>query len=113
MKSTLYIFDSSRILPECFDASEFNPSLLVPRYLVHSYLYYELGASILSDWEFDTLARDLREHWESITHEHKGLIDYKALCGSTSGFYLEYPERVKGCAQWLLNQQKIQTTQTL
>lgn len=60
--------------------------LLVPHYLIHCYLYYEAGASVISDSQFDGLARRLDLEWEDVKHRHKRLIDRAAL--GSGGAYL-------------------------
>jgi hypothetical protein len=63
-----------------------NRNLLVPHYLIHCYIYYEIGDSIISDDEFDQLAKRIYDEWDDIEHMHKHLIDRDSL--STGGSYL-------------------------
>jgi hypothetical protein len=76
-----------------------NPNLLVPHFLIHSYLYYVADAPIIEDATFDVLVKRLGEEWEAVEHPHKHLIDRDLL---KTGFYLEYPGIVRGAAEWLL-----------
>lgn len=61
----------------------------VARFLVHSYLYYVLNDSIISDPEFDKLSRYLLQNWSKVEHPHKKYISkldlqagtgFKAVC---------------------------------
>ncbi len=67
--------------------------LLVPHYLIHCYLYYEAAESVISDSQFDELARRLNAEWDSTEHPHKKLLDRSAL--TSGGSYLRkfYPRR--------------------
>lgn len=66
-----------------------TPNLLVPHFLIHSFLYYVCDWSIISDDTFDrVLVEGLRKRWDSVEHRHKHLIDPSLL---KSGFYLRYP----------------------
>lgn len=74
-----------------------NPNLLVPHFLMHSYLYYEMDRPIISDATFDWMVDQLATKWAEVGHWHKELIDPSLL---KTGYYLAYPERVK----WAANQ---------
>lgn len=71
-----------------------SPAMLVPYYLMLSYLYYDLGEGLVSDEFFDRLCKDLQAHWEEIDHQHKRVVDFESLAAGT-GYYLQYPLRVK------------------
>lgn len=60
--------------------------LLVPHYLIHCYLYYECGVSIISDRSFDLLARRLQLEWDLANHRHRRMIERASL--SSGGSYL-------------------------
>lgn len=79
--------------------------LLVPWYLITCFLYYEQAESVISDRQFDELARRLWEEWDEVTHPHAYLIDPNAL--SSGGSYLrgKYPLRVRSAAASLLGRQ--------
>lgn len=74
-----------------------NRNLLVPHYLIHSWLYYEADSPIVSDALFDELCKALDREWDRITHPHRDVIDRSCLNAGT-GFYLQYPARVPGAA---------------
>lgn len=72
-----------------------NPNLLVPHFLIHSWLYYVADHPIIQDATFDHLVAQLEARWDSIEHPHKALIDRSLL---KSGFYLAYPSIVEHSA---------------
>jgi hypothetical protein len=76
--------------------------LLVPHYLIHCYLYYVCGTSLISDRAFDFLAKRLQAEWDLAEHPNRRLIDRAAL--SSGGHYLtkKLPLRVQSCAEALL-----------
>lgn len=60
--------------------------------LVHSYLYYQLGENIISDYQFDMWAKELAELQKEYPAESKKARyyeDFKDFDGS-SGFDLPY-----------------------
>lgn len=75
-----------------------KPNLLVPHFILHSYLYYEKDSPVIRDETFDEIVRLLDEKWDTVEHPHKHLIDRSLL---KTGFYLQYPEIVKGAAEEL------------
>ena len=96
-------------LPWEFEPGEAPRARLLAHYLVHSCIYYELGRSIISDHEFDELASMLyfyREEPSICGHEHARLIDWDMLANGSSGFYLKFDSRIRGCAEWLLNKNR-------
>jgi len=73
--------------------NELTKAQLVPQYLMHSYLYYIEGTSVLSDRSYDLLCQRLLAEWDEVEHPHKHIVD-KAALGSGTGFYLkeeDYP----------------------
>jgi len=77
---------------------------LVAQYMIHSYLYYIEGTSIISDRSYDLLCKRLLREWDDLCHPHKALIDKDALSSGT-GFYLkaeDYPSIAKITARELL-----------
>ena len=76
--------------------------MLVPYYLMHSYLYYEMNEPIISDTEYDELCRELKEKWDSVEHFHKHLIDVQSL-GAGTGYQLKYNKRIENAAILLYN----------
>jgi hypothetical protein len=80
-----------------------NNNMLVPWFLITSYLYYEHNLNIISDALYDDIAKQLQLYWPFIDHIHKNLIDYDALEAGT-GYYLAYPPLVRGSAISLANE---------
>ena len=52
-----------------------NPNMLVPYYLMFSYLYYKQNISLIDDAEYDTLCKTLLDKFDDIKHFHKHLIN--------------------------------------
>ncbi|MDH5750849.1 MAG: hypothetical protein OEZ59_00345 [Deltaproteobacteria bacterium] len=78
---------------------------LAGQFLVHSYLYYRLGETVLADEEFDRLADELRgllpEHPEAV--EPHGAMLAQALGPEASGHQIrEYPPPIITTALKLL-----------
>lgn len=79
---------------------EVNPNLLVPWFLMASYLYYHTNQSLLSDGYYDELSKELLSRWDQVEHRHKYLITKEDLIAG-SLFTLkeeEYPEVCKATA---------------
>ena len=53
--------------PKIYDK---NSNMLVPYYLMYSYLYYEKDSPIISDAEYDTICKRLHDEWDNIEHYH-------------------------------------------
>ena len=65
----------------------------IAKYLMCSYAYYVDDEPLISDAEYDELAKSILENWDAIDHPHKKLITKGDL---EAGTYLgEYPEMVK------------------
>jgi hypothetical protein len=77
-----------------------DPGLLVPHYLIHCYLYYEMSVPVIEDHQFDDLGKRLKDEWDDVEHHHKHLIDPDGL--SSGGSYIKHPLRVAQAAQTLL-----------
>jgi len=77
-----------------------NPNMLIPHYLMHSYLYYQMDDPVVSDSMFDTICKRLLAELDGLTHMHKHLVD-KSLLVAGSGFNLQFPAMVVGAAQWM------------
>jgi len=76
----------------------------IGRYLVHSYIYYQLDNSVISDGKYDKMAKYILEHWDDLEHPHKHLISKDALQAGT--FLLsedDYPTIVKDTAKMMKN----------
>ena len=76
--------------------------MLVPYYLMYSYLYYKENESLVDDTEYDQICKDMLTEWNSIEHFHKHLISKDALDAGT-GYDIVYPQRVINAARALLN----------
>jgi hypothetical protein len=72
----------------------FPNKVLVPYYLMSSYLYYEKNTQVLTDAEFDKVCFLLHEKWDEIDHPHKKIIEKENLLAQT-GYNIEYPNIVK------------------
>ena len=79
-----------------------DKNMLVPYYMVYSYLYYVENISYVSDKEYDFICKTLYEEWDNVNHFHKYLIEKESLLSGT-GYYLTYPDRVKYAALSLTN----------
>ena len=75
-----------------------DKNLLVPYYLMSSYLYYKEDKAVLLDSEFDLVCQRLLDEWDDIVHWHKELINKDDLSAGTGYAIGEYPNRVKYAA---------------
>jgi hypothetical protein len=60
--------------------------IMIKEYLIHSYLYYILNESIISDTEYDTMCRQLDANWnthQSVWKKYVSRADLKAGTGFT------------------------------
>ena len=80
-----------------------NRNMLIPYYLMLSYLYYVKNESLIEDTEFDIMCKDILNEWDEIEHFHKHLIDKSSLQAGT-GYDLNYPHRVVSAAELLLKE---------
>lgn len=84
-----------------------GPNMMIPWFLMASYLYYKHHKSLLSDQFYDGLAKSMLDQWPILKHQHKALIKEPDLvCGSM--FHLtdrEYPNLVKGAAKALVEEE--------
>ncbi len=81
-----------------------NPNMLVPWYLMASYMYYEKDDPFLTDECFDWLCKELDEKWDEVDHWHKDLVDRDALKAGT-GYQIDWskmPTRIKDAATHLV-----------
>ncbi len=86
--------------------------MLVPWYLITAYAYYILDESLIQDHEFDSMAKELLEKYDSIEHRHKPLISKEDLAAGTLLLAEEdYPLIVKDIANELVGQSS-RTTRT-
>ncbi len=79
-----------------------NWNMLVPWYLMSSYLYYEKDTNILPDEDYDWICKELDSRWDTIKHLHKHLVDRNMLSAGTGYSLRHYPDRVKSAAILLL-----------
>lgn len=77
----------------CLDTIEENINMTVPWFLMAAYSYYIEDDPILSDAQFDRLAKRMIEHWDKIEHRHKDLITLESLEAGT--FFGAYPTITK------------------
>ena len=88
-----------------FDATEVPRERLLTHWLIHSCLYYEMDSSVITDHEFDELAKLLAFYWEECaSHPHAYLVAIEDGEAQTkSGFYIkQFPSIVRSCAKRLL-----------
>lgn len=84
----------------------------IGKYLVHSYIYYQLDNSVISDGDYDKMANYILEHYDELEHPHKHLISKDALKAGT--FLLaekDYPTIVKYTARMVKNGKIVDNTQ--
>lgn len=89
---------------------EANPNLLIPHYLIHSWLYYERDLTVISDVYYDKLCHDLMTKLPTLSHPHKYLVEGEALRAGTA-YHLRdrYPAIVEHAASrlyWKFNPKK-------
>ena len=69
----------------------------IAKYLMCSYAYYKEDNPLISDDEFDSLAKWLLENWNAIDHPHKKYITKSDL---EAGTYLgKYPSMIPGAVK--------------
>ena len=79
---------------------ETNPNMLIPYYLMFSYLYYKKDISLIDDTEFDLLCKNLLEKYDSLKHMHKHLVNKESLTAGT-GYDIKYTNMIKSSAMRL------------
>ena len=80
-----------------------NRNMLIPYYLMLSYLYYVKNESLIDDTEFDIMCKDILNEWDDLTHWHKPLLK-KANLEAGTGYDTKYPHRVGSAAELLLKE---------
>ena len=69
----------------------------IAKYLMCSYAYYKLNTNLITDAEFDQLAKDILANYDNIEHMHKHLVTKDQL---EAGTYLgQYPNMVMGATR--------------
>ena len=86
------------------NVEDLDRNLLVPHYLIHCFIYYELGDSLITDNDFDELAKRLDNEWDSVKHFHKHLIDRDALQSGGSYLRSRYNNRIVYAALHMLRE---------
>ena len=81
---------------------EQNENMLIPYYLMFSYLYYEKNISLIDDAEFDGMCKTLLDKLDTLTHMHKHLIKKQSLTAGT-GYDIKYTNLIKDSAMRLRN----------
>ena len=79
---------------------EQNENMLIPYYLMFSYLYYEKNISLIDDAEFDGMCKTLLNKLDSLTHMHKHLVKKESLTAGT-GYDIKYTNLIKDSAMKL------------
>ena len=74
--------------------------MLIPYYLMFSYLYYEKNINLIEDTEFDQLCKTLLEKLDGLTHMHKHLVKKESLTAGT-GYDIKYTNMIKQSAMKL------------
>ena len=74
--------------------------MLVPYYLMLSYLYYEKNISLIDDTEFDQMCKTLLEKYDEVEHMHKHLVKKENLTAGT-GYDIKYTNMIKDSAMEL------------
>ena len=76
-----------------------NINMTVPYYLMASYAYYVEDDPIFSDAFYDSLAKQILNNWDMITHWHRDVLSKDAL--EAGSFLGEYPSIVQGALKSL------------
>ncbi len=76
---------------------EQNENMLIPYYLMFSYLYYEKNISLIDDAEFDEMCKTLLDKLDTLTHMHKHLVKKESLTAGT-GYDIKYTNLIKDSA---------------
>jgi hypothetical protein len=85
-----------------------KPNLMVPWFLMASYLYYHENESMFSDEYYDALSKELLLKWDQVEHSHKYLIEVDDLmAGSMYRLKeLDYPSMCRAGALFLMKELK-------
>ena len=79
---------------------ETNPNMLIPYYLMFSYLYYEKNINLIEDTEFDQICKTLLDKYDELEHMHKHLVKKESLTAGT-GYDIVYTNMIKDSAMLL------------
>jgi hypothetical protein len=83
---------------------EDNINMAVPYYLMASYAYYVQDDPIFTDGFYDSLAKQILDNWDNITHRHRDVLNKDNL--EAGSFLGEYPGIIEGALQSLREQSK-------
>jgi hypothetical protein len=81
---------------------EDNINMAVPYYLMASYAYYVQDDPIFTDGFYDSLAKQILDNWDNITHRHRDVLNQDNLAAGS--FLGEYPSIVEGALSSLRSQ---------
>lgn len=59
------------------------PNLLVPWYLMASWMYYARDLSLVTDGFYDELCKTLDLYWDDVEHAHKHVVDRASVAAGT------------------------------
>ena len=76
-----------------------NINMTVPYYLIASFAYYVEDDPIFTDAFYDSLAKQILNNWDTITHWHRDVLSKDALAAGS--FLGEYPSIVQGALKSL------------
>jgi hypothetical protein len=81
-----------------------KPNLMIPWFLMASYLYYHENESMFSDEYYDALSKELLLKWDQVEHIHKYLIEVDDLmAGSMYRLKkLDYPSMCRAGGLFLI-----------
>lgn len=77
--------------------------------MIHSYLYYVLDETLISDGEFNQMCQQLILDWDKLEHPHKHLVTLEDLKAST-GAFIKFPKMVEGAAYQVLRDHRLALT---
>jgi hypothetical protein len=78
---------------------------LIKEYLAHSYLYYVLAETIIDDYTFDAMCRDINKNWDMLASPYKEFLIANNNIPPIKGLELweeDYPEEIREYAEGLL-----------
>jgi hypothetical protein len=87
-------------------SGQIRKDLLVPWYMMLSYLYYEHDKQLVPDHTFDLLCKTLLNQFDSVEHQHLKFVSKDSLRAGT-GFDIPAvcPGIAKGAAERLWNEE--------
>jgi hypothetical protein len=79
-----------------------NINMTVPYYLMASYAYYVQDDPIFTDGFYDSLAKQILDNWDNISHRHRDVLNKDNLAAGS--FLGEYPSIIEGALSSLRSQ---------